>query len=139
MADEAAMRDPMASAATADRAAGLRWTRSSGGGAAMTEEQWLACGEPLRMLKFLRAGGKASERKCRLLVCALARCLWPVLADERSRRAVEAAEAFADGGDLETLRQAVAECRQAHEEMRDAFIEALRATGGKYRRHVKEA
>lgn len=36
------------------------------------------------------------ERKWRLLSCAACRRLWPLLVDERSRRAVEGSELFAD-------------------------------------------
>jgi len=106
----------------------------------MTENQWLACEEPRRMLGFLRTTGRASERKRRLLVCAVARALWPALADERSRTAVEVAERLADGVEsLDALRQAATQARQAHDELCEAFIAARRATGGKYRKHVKEA
>jgi hypothetical protein len=61
----------------------------------MTEAGWLACTNPTPMLRFLR--GKASDRKLRLFACGCCRQLWDRLADERSRRAVEAAERYADG------------------------------------------
>jgi hypothetical protein len=61
----------------------------------MTEEEWLACEEPEKLLDFLR--GRASHRKLRLFACACCRRLWGLLDDERSRRAVEAGEDFADG------------------------------------------
>jgi hypothetical protein len=60
----------------------------------MTEAEWLACGDPHRMLEFL--GGRASVRKLRLLACACCRRLWPHLS-AAARRSVRAAERFADG------------------------------------------
>jgi hypothetical protein len=61
----------------------------------MTPEEWGRCEDPERMLEFLR--GRASERKLRLFAAACCRRVWPLLRDPRSRRAVEAAEEFADG------------------------------------------
>lgn len=61
----------------------------------MTEEEWLAASDPTPMLEFLI--GKVTDRKLRLLGVAVARGSWDRLEDERSRRAVEAAEQFADG------------------------------------------
>ena len=47
----------------------LIWGRSD----AVTEQEWLACPDPQRMLEFLR--GKASERKLRLFACAFGRAV----------------------------------------------------------------
>jgi hypothetical protein len=106
----------------------------------MNEEQWLACDEPRRMIAYLQTMGKAGGRKCRLLMCALARSLWADLPDVQSRAANEAAEAFADGClGADALRDAAAHARLAHDESREAFIAARRAAGGKYRKHVKQA
>ncbi len=62
----------------------------------MTEAQWLACSAPYFMLEHLRDSGVVG-RKLYLFACACARAIWPLLTDRRSRAAVEAAEAFADG------------------------------------------
>ena len=72
----------------------------------MTGADWLACADPEPMLSFLR--GKASERKVRLFVCALARRAWPALSED-GRRAVEVAERLADGQCGEDERRAAYE------------------------------
>ncbi|WP_020472773.1 hypothetical protein [Zavarzinella formosa] len=61
----------------------------------MTEEEWLACADPDKMLEFIREN--TTERKLRL--CALACCsrVWSLLTDERSRRAIIVAENWTDG------------------------------------------
>ena len=52
----------------------------------MNEAEWLACTDPLLMLRFV--WGKVTERKERLFSAACCRRIWQLLPDERSRRAV---------------------------------------------------
>jgi hypothetical protein len=70
----------------------------------MTEAEWLACEEPLEMIRFLRC--KASERKRRLFAVACCRRLWDLLVHESSRAAVDTAERLADGeaGEADRIR-----------------------------------
>ncbi len=72
----------------------------------MKENDWLVCTDPKAMLEFL--GPKASERKLRLFGCACCRRIWHLIPDEPRRKAVEHAEAYADGLiNSDTLHQAL--------------------------------
>ncbi len=68
------------------------------------ERSWLKRVDLLPVLAFLQE--TASIRKLRLFACACGRRVWPLLEDERSRRAVEIAERYADGvvGDEQLAR-----------------------------------
>jgi hypothetical protein len=58
----------------------------------MTEEDWLACDDPIRLLRILAVG----SRKARLFACACCRQAWHCLGDRAERHGVEAAERYAD-------------------------------------------
>src|SRR5262249_20537034 len=73
--------------------------------------EWEACQEPGPMLSHL--AGRASERKLRLFTVACCRRVWPWLADERSRWAVEIAERFADRWATDAERRRAAGAREA--------------------------
>src|SRR5262245_63719646 len=59
------------------------------------------------MLDFLRTQRNVSDRKLRLFGCTCCHRIWPLLADERSRKAVEVAEQYAEGAASEEGRVGV--------------------------------
>ncbi|MCI0457932.1 MAG: hypothetical protein L0Z62_13275 [Gemmataceae bacterium] len=78
----------------------------------MSEQQWLKARYPSQMRKLL--GRKASVRKLRLFACACVRQLAHLLPDERSRRALEVGELYADGlVDRREMAEAEGEAMQA--------------------------
>lgn len=80
----------------------------------MTEKEWLECHEVRPLLDYLV--GRASDRKFRLFGCACCRRVWSSLADERSRRAVDVAERYADGlateDEIKSARKEMVACRR---------------------------
>lgn len=63
----------------------------------MSESDWATSIYPAAMLGFLRDRGAVNHRRLRLFPVACCRLVWPLLDDATSRRAVEVAEAVADG------------------------------------------
>ncbi len=61
----------------------------------MTEQEWLACKDPVVMLKLLH--GKTSERKLRLFAVACCRRIWHRIPDQDGKHLIEVAERHADG------------------------------------------
>jgi hypothetical protein len=86
----------------------------------MNETEWLASNDPAKMLEWLMSEynrghpdwfKRPSDRKLRLFSCACCRQVWGKLTDERSRRSVEIAEAFAEGKATES--EITLACRDA--------------------------
>ena len=64
----------------------------------MTEAEWLSCTEVGEMSAFLQSRKNCcSVRKLRLFACACCRRVWASITDERSRKAVEYSERYAEG------------------------------------------
>jgi len=91
----------------------------------VTEAEWLDSSD-LRFLKqcLFRKFDHISERKMRLFGCACCRRISPMLVDDRSQRAVDVAESFADGS---LSRKELTAARQ---DAFEAFREIQRAGAG---------
>jgi hypothetical protein len=94
----------------------------------MTEADWLACNDPLKLLDSLQ--GVASYRKLRLAAVACGVCLGQHLPEEHGWAAVRESERYADlltnkRGLRAAQRAAWAACHEAHEAGRGAAAAAL--------------
>src|SRR5262249_61566171 len=85
----------------------------------MTEAEWNVCTDLHKLLEFVRKTEWVDDRKLRLFAVACCRRIFPLLADERSREAVEAAEQYADSRiDQEGLHSAHLSARRAYQAAR---------------------
>jgi hypothetical protein len=106
----------------------------------MTESEWLTSQDGVEMLDYLRRSGRAGPRKLRLLACGCARSQPHLLIDPRLRRAVEVAEAYADGaGSAAELREAEVSALEVANAAERAAGLAFEEARGKLRKYVKEA
>jgi hypothetical protein len=118
----------------------------------MTEAEWLACDDPIEMLKYLRgphslreevsgiftylvevdAPGLTSKRKLRLAACACCRRIWHLLCDRRSQELIETNEQFAEGiASAEHLAFAHIKASEAYESAKSVlYSEAAKAVLG---------
>jgi hypothetical protein len=93
----------------------------------MTESDWAACNDPKDMVRFLKDGGKLSERKARLFAVACCfHCFWYRLQDDRTRIAAGVAARHAEGlAEAQEVREAAASAHVVAETLDRKFVEEL--------------
>src|SRR4051812_40142706 len=101
----------------------------------MTEEEWITSTDPEAMRIFLAKRAivrrRRGARRLRLAGCACCRRVWGLMSDERSRRAVEASEQFADQVLPESELKRIAEgARKAFKKTGSAYRRGDHATAG---------
>jgi hypothetical protein len=96
----------------------------------MTEAEWLICDDTLPLFRHLRWVGTAAQRRERLFAASCVRRAWRLLADERSRVAVQAAERYADRLASHSELAAVARHARAVVEIRTPAMAARKNTPG---------
>jgi len=107
-------------------------------GAWLTEGEWAACIDPKQMLRFVQE--IASERKLRLFAVACLGQVSHLLTDDKSQKAFEVLERFADGGAEDELPRATADARIAYYEAEYAGDEPRHFAGiGLYRALIASA
>jgi hypothetical protein len=102
----------------------------------MTEDEWWSSNDVMAMLKWLRPRQRRiSDRKIRLFACACCRRIERLLSDERLRKGLEAAEAYADQSidlaDLKTSQRMVRaawKCRAAESKEAEAIWKAAQTS-----------
>ncbi|MCI0701763.1 MAG: hypothetical protein L0241_11825 [Planctomycetia bacterium] len=88
----------------------------------MTEAEWLACNNSWLMVE--QSTSKVSDRKVQLFVCACCRRHWKRLSDIRLQKAVEVAEALAEG--IASGEEARNASKQASQAARSVLAHQLR-------------
>jgi hypothetical protein len=89
---------------------------------------WLSSQEPQKLLEWLSANGRLTERKARLFAGACCRRVWRLLRDERSHQAIEVAERYADGlTSDEDLAKALGLAWQAYHGFEELWVRSPRS------------
>ena len=98
----------------------------------MNEDHWLTWWDAFDLLSWCEDDAyRLSERKLRLFAAARCRTIWPLLNEDMGRRAVEAAERFADGQatleELQAIHNAAEGARWAAEPIDETLLREVQA------------